>query len=97
MSAIVVATVQGTNATIIFVHSLRREPRHLDATASRNAMSENAYTMAKKNIQKSSSTKSKNSSNALAVSARCIVRVVVHGGGASEIAEPYAPPVVLQP
>ena len=65
MRYVVVATVQGTNATIIFVHSLRREPRHLDATASRNAMSENAYTMAKKNIQKSSSTKTKNSSNAL--------------------------------
>ena len=36
MRYVVVATVQGTNATIIFVHSLRREPRHLDATASRN-------------------------------------------------------------
>ena len=53
MRYIVVATVQGTYATIIFVHTQRREPRHLVATASSNAMSENAYTMAKKNIQKS--------------------------------------------
>ena len=57
MRYVVVATVQGTNATMIFVHSPRREPYHVDATASRNAMSGNACTTAKKNNRNSSSTK----------------------------------------